>query len=270
MRSKSYMASVLSVWYGMAVTLMLGACGPQGGIEPVVESKLAARYAAAICEEIEECGCTSNTWGDLTECSRFFEKILSEQQDIARSLGLQYDGDCAQGILVAAAKTPCNEAEAPTCQIYAGNGPQGSECSPIGYSSRIGPCSPLTVCSAGLGLCLDPGTTPPTRLLGGGDQCLDEDNQLVGYCNPVESSYCSLDMAPPVCSPRALVGEECSPLPRGGRLCEFGAYCRGDGICVAQRADGEECAGYSECRSTICVDAKCQQAFTSQCPLTTL
>lgn len=249
------------------IGLVIGACGPERAGEPIAENKFPLSYAASICDEIAECGCSSEAWSDSAGCSQFFERLLSAQQEAAILLGLKYDGECTRDLIAAAATSPCNAAASPNCQIYSGTTEKGSSCEPLGYSHRMGTCSPSAVCSVGFGICVDLELTPPSRPLAAGEQCLDERNDLVGYCTPVEAWYCSLDESVPSCAPKALLGSDCSSLPSGPGLCELGAYCGDTSICLAQREEGEGCSEHAECMSRLCVDNLCRTAFTKQCAL---
>lgn len=249
------------------IGLVIGACGPERAGEPIAESNFPRLYAASICDEIVECGCSSKAWTDVAGCSQFFESILSAQQEAAIALDLQYDGDCARALIAAAKTSPCDAVASPACQIYFGAMERGSSCEPIGYSSRMGTCSPSALCSVGFGMCVDSELTPPARPLAGGEQCLDEQNEIVGYCAPIEAWYCALDESVPSCAPKALLGSDCSPLPSGPGLCELGAYCGDGNICLTRQEEGQTCTEHAQCQSQLCVQNRCRIAFNSQCAL---
>ena len=81
-----------------------------------------------------------------------------------------------------------------------------------------------------------------------------EDCSNGGRC--AAGTYC--DMTTRVCTEAASIGEACATT--GSMVdgsCDAGTYCTTNGVCAAQKADGESCESIDECLG-FCSDSTCQ------------
>jgi hypothetical protein len=160
----------------------------------------------------------------------------------------------------------------------------GEDCSTTGNFSPV--CRPGTRCTA-IDLTLSTLVCLPVAKVGetcgsttGGCEdpayCDNTEHCVVGQFDLGQSCWQHAECKAPyvcpfgrhVCSTPAKIGESCNANPGGRSECATGAGCNGS-KCVAQKADGQDCAFDEECSSGLCGTNGCGRGPGSSDVVTT-
>ena len=232
------------------VGLGCGACGPSIDEDntPELPSEEGRRYAGALCEAIETCGCAKSfdsVDACETEYHARFDKLLEAGFEVARECFDAWLDDinadpCGEQVSPPTASFPCGslrrgKKKGAACEAHLGLVPLGVEVFPL-LADECG--DGLTCFDA---RCVE---TPPGTwtLLGAGDPCgatyADRCPWRVMYCDATEG----------VCSDRKALGAECSPGECEGCEGDGGEslYCQGatpssPGTCATRPLLAESC-----------------------------
>lgn len=239
---------------------------------PLSPASVALRMASALCEADATCGGCSGA-APLESCVDIWYANFQARVDVALSLGLSFDAECASALLDYYTSVGC-EAVTPThieekerlssCDLFVGTKSAGEPCDLGDYLSLqdpdLDPCAPGLRCSAGT--CVVPA--------GPGEVCRwPEDTEFgppVNYpCD--ETSYCHERFE---CRARAQVGAPCDPYAEDvgwngrNRSCVAGAYCDDQtALCVPTRAAGEPCNLDDMCPLRCGHDGVCEDVALS-------
>ena len=211
----------------LAAILSLVSCGPQDPDEP---SDAGPRFASAVCESSESCGCAT-PFSD-GECEDLY---------LARFALLEHDAtvmdECFEPLLDALAMDPCGveiQSAETICVSLRGSKGVGESCS---YHAElpfvdVNECDEDLTCGSA-GRCVEPDAGLPP-FLQEGDACRPD----FFSCGNLDL-FCAVDGT---CHPLAAPGEECEPY--GCQRPDI--YCAGAGVdqtgtCTARVALGGDC-----------------------------
>lgn len=205
-------ASLLIRVLASGLALPTPGCGPSVD-DPDVEREEPRRYAEAVCEALDACGCYT-TYASRDECEQEYIARLAPLLD----LGLAYDSSCFEQVLGSDAVNECElESVSPfatQCVLLEGDTGAGGECRQ--YYGVVPPFQ-VDVCAGDL-VCR-------------GGRCREPDEPLPAA---TDGSPCETDEIGALC-PSAL---------------EEHLYCSEEGVCRTQVEPGSACVSPFQCRST--------------------
>ncbi len=206
----------------------------------------AERYAEALCEAHERCGCLGQGFASASECS---EEVIASFERVAEVPGLEFHPECFDEVLEHLRTASCggeSEEVSIPCLVFTGTLEPGSECTPdwvIGPPAGLtgGPCT-------GDGLCIGGRCArPPASSVGEGAPCHLE---LGVGCGGAPNLHCAPDGI-------------CRPSAAAGGACETPVACSGSSLYCAGLEEGDDAPG--TCRERIPSGGSCDPDEFTPC-----
>ena len=226
----------------MTACLGVIACGPTRGPDDGHEAE---RYADAMCEALDDCGCQPR-YGDAAAC----RESLADAFARSHAAGFVIDHDCLDSVLSSEVLGDCRETThwpfvEWNCAVLHGRKGEGASCDAAGRYAvspfRVDECAPELRCAQGR--CVSLENFQPTPPKAQGDPCVASEP---GSCI-LSGLTCS---AQGRCAVAPAVGEACD----SNLACVSGTYgagapnvyCRGlgsaeVGICAVTLTEGSPC-----------------------------
>jgi hypothetical protein len=271
-------------------TIAIPACGGSseggGSAAPIPQDQLAARTAAAVCDNIGSC-CQKNGWAyDAAACKQAYQTFIQAiLVDPAMKGGVTYDaqaaGTCVSAISSIAAN--CGDGALPdACErIYVGTKPEGAACehdlecaAPPGGDADCSTneldeqvcvqeprgkpgdgCSGTCTQEGNITFCSGGGTGGTS---GGPARCFTNDGLYCGDDGKCQAliavgGACQYDgcvsgafCLDGMCAAKLGAGADCSF--NSWEACGDGLYCEDtSSTCAAKKPDGAACGSYDEC-----------------------